>query len=115
MFQPIIAGDSILIEFIAGISRYIVQCLFESFADTLIAFWLPAWKLKLATKHVQQSKIYMIDYGLVCANPYWRFALSSNIGKTGTLLEIWILHEFVPIWNIQADTVDSIYDAVVKP
>ena len=51
----------------AGINRRTVQNHFEILTDTLIGFWLPAWKLKSATKQVRQSKFYFFDSGVARA------------------------------------------------
>ena len=44
-----------------------MQSHFAILVDTLIGFWLPAWKLKSATKQVQQGKFYFFDGGVVRA------------------------------------------------
>ena len=51
----------------AGIDRRTVQSHFGILIDTLIGCWLPPWKLRSATKQVQQSKFYFFDSGVARA------------------------------------------------
>lgn len=50
-----------------AVARATVQSYFEVLGDTLIAHWLPAWKLKRANKQVTSSKFYLFDCGIVRA------------------------------------------------
>lgn len=76
----------------AGVSRSTVQSHFEILRDTLIGSWLPAWKLKSATKQVQQSKFYFFDPGVARALT-GRQAYPLTSEELGPLLETWVLHE----------------------
>lgn len=51
----------------AGVSRQSVQNWFEILVDTLLGSWLPAWKLKRATKQVSHPKFYLFDGGVARA------------------------------------------------
>lgn len=48
----------------AGVSRPTVQNWFEVLVDTLVGAWLPAWKLKRATKQVAHPKFFLFDSGV---------------------------------------------------
>lgn len=50
-----------------AVARTTVQSYFEVLADTLIAHWLPAWKLKRSNKQVASSKFYLFDCGIIRA------------------------------------------------
>ncbi len=50
-----------------GVSRRTVDNHFDILTDTLIGSWLPAYKLKPATKQVRQSKFYFFDCGVARA------------------------------------------------
>ena len=76
----------------AGISRHTVQSHFEILVDTLIGFWLPAWKLKPGTKQVRQSKFFLFDCGVARALT-GRLAYPPTPEEQGPLLETLILHE----------------------
>jgi len=76
----------------AGISRNTVQSHFEILVDTLIGFWLPPWKLKSATKQVQNRKFYLFDCGVVRALN-GRLPYPPSPEELGALLETFILHE----------------------
>ena len=51
----------------ACVSRHTAQNHLEIPVDTLLGFWLPAWKLKSATKQVQHSKFFCFDCGVARA------------------------------------------------
>ena len=76
----------------AGIDRRTVQSHFAILNDTLIGFWLPAWKLKAATKQVRQSKFYFFDGGVVRALS-GRLPYPPSQEELGPLLETFILNE----------------------
>ncbi len=76
----------------AGVSRSTVQNHFEILVDTLIGFWLPAWKLKSATKQVQQAKFFFFDPGVARALT-GRQAYPATSEELGPLLETLVLHE----------------------
>lgn len=76
----------------AGIDRRTVQSHFAILTDTLIGYWLPAWKLKPATRQVQQSKFYFFDGGVVRALS-GRLPYPPTQEERGPLLETLILNE----------------------
>ncbi len=75
-----------------GIGRSTVQNHFDILEDTLLGFWLPAWKLKSATKQVQHSKFYFFDCGVARALT-GRLPYAPAPEELGPLLETFILHE----------------------
>ena len=76
----------------AGISRHTVQSHFEILIDTLVGYWLPAWKRKPGTKQVQQSKFFFFDCGVARALS-GRLPYPPTPEELGPLLETFILHE----------------------
>ena len=76
----------------AGINRRTVQNHFEILNDTLIGFWLSAWKLKSATKQVRQSKFYFFDPGVARALS-GRLAYPPTSEEMGPLAETFVLNE----------------------
>jgi predicted AAA+ superfamily ATPase len=76
----------------AGVSRSTVQGHFEILVDTLIGFWLPAWKLKSATKQVQNSKFFFFDCGVARALTD-RLPYPATREEIGPLLETMVLQE----------------------
>ncbi len=76
----------------AGVSRHTVQNHFEILVDTLLGFWLPAWKLKSTTKQVQHSKFFFFDCGVARALT-GRLPYPPTPEEMGPLLETFILHE----------------------
>ena len=47
----------------AGVARTTVQNYFDILIDTLIGYWVPAWKLKRSTKQLSHPKFYLFDTG----------------------------------------------------
>ena len=76
----------------AGINRQTVQNHFEILTDTLLGYWLPAWKLKSSTKQVRQSKFYFFDCG-VARSLTGRLPYPPVAEELGPLLETFILNE----------------------
>ncbi len=76
----------------AAISRHTVQNHFQILIDTLLGFWLPAWKLKSANKQVTQSKFYFLDCGVARALT-GRLPYPPTPEESGALLETFILAE----------------------
>jgi predicted AAA+ superfamily ATPase len=76
----------------AAIARPTVQGYFEILVDTLIGFWLPAWRPRAKVKEVAHAKFYFFDPGLVRA---LRRRLHEGIAdeERGGLLETYVLHE----------------------
>ena len=75
-----------------GINRRTVQSHFEILTDTLLGFWLPAWKLKTATKQVRESKFYFFDSGVARALG-GRLAYPPTPEEMGPLAETFVLNE----------------------
>ncbi|NJL26833.1 MAG: DUF4143 domain-containing protein [Thermoanaerobaculia bacterium] len=82
----------------AGVGRTTVQNHFEILIDTLVGSWLPAWKLKSATKQVQQSKFFFFDPGVARALT-GRQAYPATPEELGPLLETVVLHELRAFLN----------------
>lgn len=76
----------------AAISRQTVQNHFEILIDTLLGFWLPAWKLKSLNKQVSHSKFYFFDPGLARALT-GRLPYPPAAEESGALLETFVLGE----------------------
>ena len=75
-----------------GVSRATVQNHFEILVDTLIGYWLPAWKLKSANKQVAQSKFYFFDGGVARALSE-RLPYRPTPEELGPLAEAFVLGE----------------------
>lgn len=76
----------------ALVSRQTVQNYFEVLVDTLIGFWLPAWKLKRATRQVAHPKFYLFDCGIVRALS-GRLPYPPAPEEEGHLLETFLVNE----------------------
>lgn len=76
----------------AGIARQTAQEFFQILVDTLIANWLPAWKLKRAVKQVAHAKFYLFDTG-VARHLAGQAHLPMHAEERGFLLETFLLHE----------------------
>lgn len=76
----------------AQVARQTVEGYFEILVDTLIGSWLPAWKLRRATKQVAHPKFYFFDTG-VCRVLSGRLPYPPTTEETGILFETWLLHE----------------------
>lgn len=76
----------------AGVARQTVQGYFDILVDTLMGYWLPAWKLKNATKQIAHSKFYFFDSGIVRALQK-RLPYPATQEELGPLLETTVLHE----------------------
>lgn len=76
----------------AGIARQTATDFFQILVDTLLATWLPAWKLKRAVKQASHPKFFLFDTGV-----------ARQLGGTahqhlhpeerGALFETFLLHE----------------------
>ena len=75
-----------------GIGRETVRSHFEILVDTLLGYWLPAWKLKAAHKQVAHSKFYFFDAGVVRALN-GRLPYPPTREETGPLAETFVLNE----------------------
>lgn len=76
----------------ALVARQTVQGYFDILVDTLIGFWLPAWKLKRATKQKNHPKFYFFDPGVVRALS-GRVDYPPSSQELGFLMETVLLHE----------------------
>ncbi len=76
----------------AGIARQTAQEFFQILVDTLLATWLPAWKLKRAVKQVVHPKLYLFDAG-VARHLAGNAHLPLQAEERGFLLETFLLHE----------------------
>lgn len=76
----------------AGIARATVRNHFDVLTDTLIGYWLPAWKLKSATRQVTHSKFYLFDCGVARALS-GRAAYPMTPEERGPLLETLVIGE----------------------
>jgi predicted AAA+ superfamily ATPase len=76
----------------AAVARPTVQGYFETLIDTLIGFWLPAWRRGAKVKEVASPKFYLFDCGVARALA-GRLRESVDGLERGFLLEAWILHE----------------------
>lgn len=76
----------------AQVARPTVQGYFEVLVDTLLGFWLPAWKLKPRTKVHTHPKFFFFDAG-VGRTLTRRLAYPPTLEEQGTLFETVLLHE----------------------
>ncbi len=76
----------------AGIARQTATDFFQILIDTLLASWLPAWKLKRAVKQASHPKFYLFDTG-VARQLAGTAHLRLHPEERGTLLETYLLHE----------------------
>ena len=76
----------------AGVARPTVQGYFATLIDTLVGFWLPAWRRRAKVKEVGRPKFYFFDPGVARALG-GRLREPLDAGERGFLLETWVLHE----------------------
>lgn len=76
----------------AAVSRPTVQGYFDVLVDTLIGFWLPAWKKRVRVKETTRPKFYFFDPGVV-RTLAGRVREPLGDAERGFLLETWVLHE----------------------
>lgn len=76
----------------AMVNRLTVQDYFEILCDTLMGFWLEAWRLKRATKQILSPKFYFFDAGVARALSN-RSAYPPTEEEFGFLLETFLLGE----------------------
>ena len=76
----------------AAVSRTTVQNYFDILVDTLIGFWVPAWKLKKATKQVKHPKFFLFDTG-VARTLSGRLPYPPTQEELGSLLETMVFAE----------------------
>ncbi len=76
----------------AQVARQTVQGYFEVLIDTLLGFWLPAWRPRRKTKVVTHPKFYFFDAG-VARTLGGRLAYPPTPDELGILFETYLLHE----------------------
>jgi predicted AAA+ superfamily ATPase len=76
----------------AAIARTTVQNYFDILIDTLIGYWVPAWKLKRSTKQISHPKFYVFDTGVARALS-GRLPYPPSQEELGPLLENLIFNE----------------------
>ena len=81
----------------SGVARTTVMGYFQALEDTLIGFWLPAWRTKARVKTAIHPKFFFFDTGVVRA---LRGQLREPIHDydKGFLLETYLFHE-LKAWN----------------
>ncbi|MFN9332333.1 MAG: ATP-binding protein, partial [Planctomycetota bacterium] len=75
-----------------GIARQTANEFFQILVDTLLANWLPAWKLKKAIKQVAHPRFYLFDSG-VARQLAGQSHLPLGSEERGFLFETYLLHE----------------------
>lgn len=76
----------------AGVHRRTVESHFQILCDTLLGYWLPAWKLKPAARQVLRSKFYFFDCGVARALT-GRLAYPPTREELGAQVETFVLNE----------------------
>jgi len=76
----------------AAVARTTVQNYFDILIDTLIGYWVPAWKLKRSTKQISHPKFYVFDTGVARALS-GRLPYPPSQEELGPLLENLIFNE----------------------
>jgi len=84
----------------AAVARPTIQGYFSTLVDTLIGFWLPAWRKRVKVKEVASPKFYLFDPGVV-RSLSGRLREPLDGTERGFLLETWILHELRAAMAIQ--------------
>jgi predicted AAA+ superfamily ATPase len=84
----------------AAVARPTVQGYFEVLTDTLIGYWLPAWRRRAKVKEVASPKFYLFDPGVARALA-GRLREPLDRVERGFLLETWVLHELRAAQAIQ--------------
>ena len=76
-----------------GVARSTVQGYFSIVEDTLLGWYLPAWRKRVKVKEVAHAKFYLFDCGVQRALAGLHRDKPSP-HETGTLFETFILNEF---------------------
>ena len=76
----------------AQVSRQTVQTYFDILIDTLIGYWVKAWRLKSTTKQVSHPKFYFFDSGVARALS-GRLPYPPTQEELGALVETYIYSE----------------------
>jgi uncharacterized protein len=90
----------------AGVARQTTEQFFQILVDTLLAHWLPAWKLRRAIKQVAHPKFFLFDSG-VARHLAGNAHLPMHGEERGLLFETFLLHE-LRAWLHYADRDDPI-------
>ena len=85
----------------AAVARPTVQGYFATLVDTLIGFWLPAWRKRVKVKEVASPKFYLFDPGVARALA-GRSREPLDGTERGFLLETWVLHELRAATSLHA-------------
>ncbi len=85
----------------AAVARPTVQGYFDVLTDTLIGYWLPAWRRRAKVKEVASPKFYLFDPGVARALA-GRLREPLDGVERGFLLETWVLHELRAARAIQS-------------
>jgi predicted AAA+ superfamily ATPase len=85
----------------AAVARPTVQGYFDVLTDTLIGYWLPAWRRRAKVKEVATPKFYLFDSGVARALA-GRMREPLEGTERGFLLETWVLHELRAAQAIQS-------------
>jgi predicted AAA+ superfamily ATPase len=83
----------------AGVARPTVQAYFDVLVDTLIGFWLPAWRPRVKVKEIRHPKFYFFDPGAV-RGIAGRTRSPLVAEERGGLLETLVLHELLARINV---------------
>jgi len=89
----------------AGVSRMTVARYYQALVDTLIGFWLPAWRSKARVKEVRHPKFYLFDPG-VARTLLGRVREPLEAAERGPLLKTLVLHELraaMAVHNVGGD------------
>jgi predicted AAA+ superfamily ATPase len=84
----------------AAVARPTAQGYFSTLVDTLIGFWLPAWRKRVKVKEVAAPKFYLFDPGVARALA-GRSREPLEGTERGFLLETWVLHELRAAMSLQ--------------
>lgn len=76
----------------AAVGRTTVQNYFDILIDTLIGYWVPAWKFKQSTKQITHPKFYLFDTG-VARTLTGRLPYPPTPEELGSLLETFVFGE----------------------
>jgi predicted AAA+ superfamily ATPase len=76
----------------AAVARPTVQGYFATLVDTLVGYWLPAWRKRAKVKEVASPKFYLFDTG-VARGLAGRTREPVESAERGALLETLVLHE----------------------
>ncbi len=75
-----------------GAARTTVAGYFDVLVDTLLGFWLPAWKPRVKVKEVEHPKFYLFDTGVQRALQGLSRDMPERADR-GHLFESWLVHE----------------------